>query len=664
MSHILVLCALAILSNSPTWFPTEAISTLSPSSNPTTTTPTYSPSNPPYTFSPTRDCTDKLGEYMTYNDKMRDCEWLDNGYNGAQSTRKELNCLTSELGNACKYTCRLYNGCMGYLLEILPEYTNENDISIGSSSGGTSHGISDNNEIAPCEDKDGFFVSNGNVPRECSWIEEDDELAPAKKNLNCGTPTVPLTELGIMCRASCAGYNDCKPHGTIHPLSGLHNYEKNDDSDHSSPTPTVWSTNEPTTVDERMYLTHMGTYRACRWFNRDNIEEKLEKNCGVTPIGMNCAQCGVDIISPKDGQLEETVSIEQIVDESFSYYYDNGETFIPTMSPTFGPPTPHPASKGVFDESGKILTLTTLSDASVSSKYPDENDGIESKRLNIAHDPDNSSRERQALLLYDLGYVAKSLDVVSLAKLRIYLAVGSDTTGGGVALKKMAYTNWSENKVTWNNMPGGDGTDEPIVAFVDSLDSDTWYDIDVTAAVKDALENNESKLGIRIVADEGDLIDIYFASKERVKEEPTLIIDSRTGDPTYQPTEYPTYVPSASPTYTVDCMDRKGKFTTHTGEREPCSWLDVGNGSLKKSFNCQDATSEAAMFCQASCSAYNGCDDLHCTDMGGEYESHIGWKQECSWLLTGTSYGSSLVLLHVPLPISNLFHSLSLLTGQ
>ena len=90
-----------------------------------------------------------------------------------------------------------------------------------------------------------------------------------------------------------------------------------------------------------------------------------------------------------------------------------------------------------------------------------------------------------------------------------------------------------------------------------------------------------------------------------------------------EPTAFPTPVP-------LTCMNQDGKFKTQAGDREPCSWLESDNGSLD---NCED--DEVAMFCQSSCSAYNGCDELHCEDLTGTYQSHTGWNAECSWLSTG-----------------------------
>lgn len=161
--------------------------------SPSLTRSTFQPSKSMMTYAPTRDCTDSSGEFMTYNDKPRTCEWLDNGFNGAKSDRKDMNCKTSDLGKACKYTCRLYNGCMEYFLQSTEDFSNERDFSVGN----------------PCADKDGSFISNGGMPRTCTWLDEDSETAAEKKDLNCGTPDNARTELGTMCPGSCAGFNSC-----------------------------------------------------------------------------------------------------------------------------------------------------------------------------------------------------------------------------------------------------------------------------------------------------------------------------------------------------------------------------------------------------------------------------------------------------------------------
>lgn len=134
----------------PSHHPTTKMTTVNPTNHPTTLTPTYYPTMNPVTYSPTMDCSDTDGEWMTYNDKPRDCVWLDNGHNGAQSARKDMNCLDSELGEKCRYTCRLYNGCMDYLLSAISDYTEAKDISIGDS----------------CADREGLFISHG----ECNFL--------------------------------------------------------------------------------------------------------------------------------------------------------------------------------------------------------------------------------------------------------------------------------------------------------------------------------------------------------------------------------------------------------------------------------------------------------------------------------------------------------------
>ena len=279
----------------PTGNPLPVLTTASPSPHPTTSTPTYDPSMSPVTNSPTMDCADTDGEWMTYNDKSRDCIWLDNGHNGAESARKDMNCLDSELGEKCRYTCRMYNGCMDYLLVSISDFTENNDISIGNA----------------CADKEGLFLSQSGVLRNCTWINEDPFTAPMKKSLNCGTPDKEKTELGAMCPASCVGYNDCEitESGDIVKVQSAPIKEDTvtagEDGEH------IIDGGEPETDQENplvrlddiddcfdedgLWLNHMGKYRQCRWFFTDEFEvtEKLKLNCGVTEIGHKCKEaCG------------------------------------------------------------------------------------------------------------------------------------------------------------------------------------------------------------------------------------------------------------------------------------------------------------------------------------------------------------------------------------
>ena len=466
------------------------------------------------TVSPTRDCTDSSGEFMTHNDKPRTCEWLDNGFNGAKSDRKDMNCESSDLGDACKYTCRLYNGCMEYFLQT-EDFESDRDVSVGD----------------PCADKEGSFISNGDVPRTCMWLNEDPETAAAKKDLNCGTPDNARTELGTMCPGSCVGYNDC------------------------------------TSASE----------------GKDN--------------------------NRSDDEVEDDKALDdEAADDA-------------TEMPTFAP------SPGELDEwrdsSGEQISLATIADSTISQKDDGDNFG-DSKRLNVEYDADgNTSKERQALLKFDLSSAAESFPSNGgKATLRIYSVTGSES--GGIILKKMSSVDWTEDGVKWKNVPGGDGSDEMIVSSLDKLESNTWYDMDATAAVRDAIKNKETHLGLRIVSDES--VDLYLGSREREKEQPVLILDPNAAGS-------PTEMPTPSPTVLLDCMDQVGKFQAHTGDKQECSWLNSGDEDQRKESNCQD-DGEAAFFCQASCSMYNGCDEMHCTDMSGTYATHNGWTAQCSWLQT------------------------------
>lgn len=83
-----------------------------------------------------------------------------------------------------------------------------------------------------------------------------------------------------------------------------------------------------------------------------------------------------------------------------------------------------------------------------------------------------------------------------------------------------------------------------------------------------------------------------------------------------------------------DCLDKQGTFKTNTGSSQTCSWLNIGNDAVKKELNCQ-GDREARLFCQSSCGKYNGCDAMNCQDREGSYTTHSGWAADCSWLLSG-----------------------------
>ena len=113
----------------------------------------------------------------------------------------------------------------------------------------------------------------------------------------------------------------------------------------------------------------------------------------------------------------------------------------------------------------------------------------------------------------------------------------------------MARSEWTEHGMVWDDVAGDDRTmdDEWTMLFVDDLEGGASYDVDVTAAVRDALENHEPRLGIRIVASDDNTGAFYFGSRERSRELSRLVVRWRTAASLGRPTDRPTFVPTWSP---------------------------------------------------------------------------------------------------------------------
>ena len=424
----------------------------------------------------------------------------------------------------------------------------------------------------------------------CRWFNRDgDGLTVAdKKKLNCH-----ITEIGMNCLGQC---------GCI-GVSSTSSWEVE--------VKPIDRCNDPT----GLYETHeSGQLQKCDWL--DESDERKKLNCGLTELGNACiCRC------PPSGHQQNVL----IQDVSWDLTNKNWDYSKLTPRPTKSPTQPPKTYEGRFDEAGKYLVLEPYADATVAQTDADENYG-DSLVLRIAP----ADNKMQSLLQFDLSFASKALgSTFGNARLRLYATGGSKS--GGLTFKQMDGANWKENKITWNNIPGGEGDDELILSFLYNIKPDEWYDVDVTAAVRDALERGKQYLSIRIASDETE---VSFASKEREDAHPQLVIDSDTAAPTLKPTLEPTPSPSMSPVEFIPltCFDNKGKFKTSSGEKQSCSWFDVGDGALKKELNCNG---EAKMFCQAQCSEYNGCDDMTCEDRAGAYVTHSGWTAECSWLSSG-----------------------------
>ena len=364
-------------------------------------------------------------------------------------------------------------------------------------------------------------------------------------------------------------------------------------------------------------------FRQCDWLDTGNSIEKKELNCGLTELGNACiCRCAPFMQGHNPSQ--------NVVVQDVSWEFGKGWDFSKvTAKPSDSPSQLPKEYEGRFDDTGKLLLLKPYADATVAQRDTKTNYG-DTSILRVG----SSNNKMQSLLLFDLSFVAKSFgSTFAKAYLRLYVTEGSSI--GGLTFKQMDGTSWKENKVTWSNVPGGDGSDELILSFLYNIIGDTWYDVDVTEAARDAIERGKQYMSIRIASDD---CEVSFASKERDDAYPLLIVDSKTiapslfsQFPTMSPVE-PTEPPSSSPVLPLDCYDHKGKFRTESGERQSCSWFDVGDGASKKKLNC---VGNAKMFCQAQCSEYNGCDEMTCEDRAGSYVTHTGWTAECSWLTNG-----------------------------
>ncbi len=86
---------------------------------------------------------------------------------------------------------------------------------------------------------------------------------------------------------------------------------------------------------------------------------------------------------------------------------------------------------------------------------------------------------RESFLKFDLSAISS----VSKATLRLYGNVSGKLTGGvGVAVYGSDTTSWSENSLTWDNMPATTGS--TLAAFTVTGTSEKWYEIDLTDYLK------------------------------------------------------------------------------------------------------------------------------------------------------------------------------------
>jgi parallel beta-helix repeat protein len=188
------------------------------------------------------------------------------------------------------------------------------------------------------------------------------------------------------------------------------------------------------------------------------------------------------------------------------------DSTIPTPMPT---PTP-----------GPVLTFAPADDASITARSPNAKHGS-----STALEVDNSPAKN---FLLKFAVTGVNGHAVSSAKLRLY-SVGDSDTGGD--FHRVADNTWTEQTVTWNNAPAGDGS--PI-ASLGRVTVDTWYEVDVTSLIA-----GDGMYSLRVGSPSANGAD--YSSKEGTNA-PQLVVsvqDAPASPPALTPTE--TSTPDGSP---------------------------------------------------------------------------------------------------------------------
>jgi parallel beta-helix repeat protein len=152
-----------------------------------------------------------------------------------------------------------------------------------------------------------------------------------------------------------------------------------------------------------------------------------------------------------------------------------------------------------------VLTLTPTDDATVRERSPSSNFGTNSG-LEV-----DASSVKDTLLRFNVS----GIETTSVASVTLRLfAIDSSSVGGQFFI--VTDTNWSENTVTWNSAPPGDGG---FLGELDAVSSGMWYELDVTPLVME-----DGPVSIRISSTNSNGAD--YSSKENANgNAPELIIE-------------------------------------------------------------------------------------------------------------------------------------------
>ncbi len=186
-------------------------------------------------------CKDPAGKFLNHNSHLKDCVWLHNNKEG-KTDRKDMNCgstdfpVVTELGSACRLTCRVYNNADGC------EERTDDDVVQEKKAGQDDVVEKDEDKVAEeedhshaktitkeegkvimrsyssplisysltssnrsCTDGTDLYQDHKLTAKPCKWLDGSKH----RQAMNCGSETHGISELGVECPWSCREYNDC-----------------------------------------------------------------------------------------------------------------------------------------------------------------------------------------------------------------------------------------------------------------------------------------------------------------------------------------------------------------------------------------------------------------------------------------------------------------------
>ena len=215
-------------------------------------------------------------------------------------------------------------------------------------------------------------------------------------------------------------------------------------------------------------LGSLGTVQPGNWYTLD-----------VTPLVSGDGVVSVRVESPHP-------------DGAFYASKEHSSGFTPELVITLGDPPP-------------VITLTPSDDATVKEASPSAVFGSASS-LEI-----DANSDKSFLLRFDVIGIGPSS--VSSATLRLY---NTNFSPFGGELHIVTDTAWSENSVTWDTAPAGDGE---LLGSLSTVQPGNWYTLDVTSLV-----SGDGVVSIRVDSPHPD--GAFYASKEHSSGfAPELVID-------------------------------------------------------------------------------------------------------------------------------------------